>query len=35
MKKIISEAKRQEKANDVKIAMLESFASTFNKIRRD
>jgi ferritin len=35
MKKIISEAKRQEKANDIKNAMLESFASTFNKIRRD
>jgi len=35
MKKIISEAKRQERANEVKNAMLESFASTFNKIRRD
>lgn len=34
MKKIISEAKRQEKANDIKNAMLESFANTFNKIRR-
>lgn len=35
MRKIISETKRQEKANEVKNAMLESFASTFNKIRRD
>lgn len=34
MKKIISETKRQEKANEVKNAMLESFVSTFNKIKR-
>lgn len=35
MRKIISETKRQEKVNEVKNAMLESFVSTFNKIRRD
>ena len=35
MKKIISETNRQEQANEMKNAMLESFANTFNKIKRN